>query len=348
MDKAKLTQRAGERDSAGLAEIYARYQQNIFRYVYFMVGDVATSEDLTGDVFVHLAESIDQAPLQGDCPLPYLYSVARDLIAVSHQHAERSSAAQVEGRATADGVKYWSTSEQQPSPQHLACALSHLTDDLRRLIVLKFVEGLGNETVAQIMGKATDAIQPLQPQALAALASAMARCEATPPPQSQEGEPEQLHNTFIQNVAHGLRTPLTLIRSYTDLLLSDTLGPLQPEQRDALEVVYDRAGELTGVIRNLTSTQDIRKESLTLVPLSVPGWIETTIDQYRHNAQEAGVQFETNLPGDLPQIAGDQKRLGVALSQILDNAIKFSPDGGLVHVQAWQDAGYLHVAVRDE
>jgi RNA polymerase sigma factor (sigma-70 family) len=347
LDKAKLIQRAKDGNPAALAEIYARYQPAVYRYIFYRVGDPGTAEDLTGDVFVRLVESLDHLPHQGGRLQAWLHRIAHELIADKHRHAERSPPLKSEGLAgEADLQK---ATEQRLPPQHLAAAIARVTDDQRQVILLKLVEGLDAETVAWTLGKPVDAIHSLQQRALTALVMAIAQCDATQTPQfPQHQQREQLQSEFIQNLAHGLRTPLTLIHSYTDLLLSGTLGPLQPEQQDALEVIYNRTGELTRVIHSLMSTRTISKKTLALAPLSASEWVENTVDQYRHRAEQAGVRFEVDLADDLPPILGDQKRLSLALSQMLDNAIKFSPDGGLVRARAWTDGGCLHVAVQDQ
>jgi RNA polymerase sigma factor (sigma-70 family) len=347
LDKAKLIQRAKDGNPAALAEIYARYQPAVYRYIFYRVGDPGTADDLTGDVFVRLVESLDHLPHQGGRLQAWLHRIAHELIADKHRHAERSPPLKSEGLAgEADLQK---ATEQRLPPQHLAAAIARVTDDQRQVILLKLVEGLDAETVAWTLGKPVDAIHSLQQRALTALVMAIAQCDATQTPQfPQHQQREQLQSEFIQNLAHGLRTPLTLIHSYTDLLLSGTLGPLQPEQQDALEVIYNRTGELTRVIHSLMSTRTISKKTLALAPLSASEWVENTVDQYRHRAEQAGVRFEVDLADDLPPILGDQKRLSLALSQMLDNAIKFSPDGGLVRARAWTDGGCLHVAVQDQ
>jgi RNA polymerase sigma factor (sigma-70 family) len=347
LDKAKLIQRAKEGNPAALAEIYARYQPAIYRYIFYRVGDPGTAEDLTGDVFVRLVESLDHLPHQDGRLQAWLHKIAHELIADKHRHAERSPPLKSEELAgEADLQK---ATEQRLPPQHLATAIAHIADDQRQVILLKLIEGLDTETVAWTLGKPVDAIHSLQQRALTALMTAIAQCDATQTPQFPQHQQREEHQSeFIQNLAHGLRTPLTLIHSYTDLLLSGTLGPLQPEQQDALEVIYNRTGELTRVIHSLMSTRTIPKETLALAPLSASEWVENTVDQYRHRAEQAGVRFEVDLADDLPPILGDQKRLSLALSQMLDNAIKFSPDGGLVRARAWTDGGRLHVAVQDQ
>jgi RNA polymerase sigma factor (sigma-70 family) len=350
VDGANLIQRVKDRDPAALAEIYVRYQPAVYRCIFYRVGDAGTAEDLTGEVFVRLVENMDRFPDQDGQLLAWLCSIAHDLTSDGHRRTGRSPPlASEEGNAGA--IHPQEATEQRLSPQHLAAAIARLTDDQSQAVLLKFLEGLDNETVAWVLGQPVDAVQSLQWQALAALTAALACCDATQAPQRsgpREEELERLQKEFTQNVAHELRTPLTLIQGYNELLLTGTLGPLQSEQQDALEVVCERIEELSRVIHSLTFTRAIPADALALAPVSVPESLENALNQYRHIAERAGIQFETDLPDELPLALGDQKRLGVAFSQMLHNAVKFSPDGGLVRVRAWADEGWVYVAVQDQ
>jgi RNA polymerase sigma-70 factor (ECF subfamily) len=169
-DEARLIRRAKEGDPAAFAEIYGQHQLAIYRYVLARVGDVATAEDLTGEVFVRMVESIDQFTYRGRPLLTWLYTIARHLI-VDHQRQR--------GRVTllpsseeqlvtdlGDPVR---TMERGLTHRRLVAALTHLTDAQRQVITLKFVEGLSNAEVARRLGKTVGAIKSLQHRALAAL-----------------------------------------------------------------------------------------------------------------------------------------------------------------------------------
>jgi len=351
VDRANLIQRAKDGDPAALVELYARYQPAVYRCIFYRVGDVTTAEELAGEVFVRLVERIDRSPRQEGPLLAWLCDIAHKLVADRHHPAGRSPPLQSEAEAAADVGARQEAADRRLDPQHLATAIVSLTDDERQVVLLKLLEGLDDKAVACTLGQPVDAVQSLQWQALAALVTALPCCDPALQPrrsQYQEDELEQLQREFTQNVAHELRTPLTLLRGYIELLLSGTMGNLHPKQRDALEVMDERTEELSRVVHNLTFTRTITKEALSLAPLPLPEILESVLDQYTRVASQAGVQFEIDLPGELPAVLGDHKRIGVALSQILENAIKFSPDGGPIHVRAWHDDEWLYVTVQDQ
>jgi signal transduction histidine kinase len=158
----------------------------------------------------------------------------------------------------------------------------------------------------------------------------------------------RLREEVVQNVSHELRTPLALIQGYTELLLSGDLGQVQPAQRSALEVIQDRTVTLARLIYNLTALRSVPRELLAMMPISIGELLQSTLANHRRPAARAGVKLASDLAGELPLVLGDREYLSVVFSHLIDNAIKFSPDGGLVRVRAWADEESVHVAVRDQ
>jgi RNA polymerase sigma-70 factor (ECF subfamily) len=172
-DETRLIQRAKEGDPAAFAELYDQYQPAIYRYIFYRVDDTATAEDLTADVFVRLVERIDRFTYRGRPLLAWLYTIARNLVMDHHRRSGRSVPLSLDTPHVADMPDPEETAEDALAQQRLAAALSCITKDQREVIILKFIEGLNNETVAQTMGKSVGAIKALQHRALAALRRVM-------------------------------------------------------------------------------------------------------------------------------------------------------------------------------
>lgn len=169
-DEAKLIQRAKEGDPSAFSKIYARCQPAIYRYIFYRMGDAATAEDLTSEVFVRLVEKIDRFNYRGRPILAWLYAIARNLINDHLRRVRRlpptvSLDEQPEAQLPNPG---WSA-EITLTQQMLASALVHLTKEQRQVIILRFVEGMDSKTAAQIMDKSLGAIKALQHRALVAL-----------------------------------------------------------------------------------------------------------------------------------------------------------------------------------
>ncbi|HIQ01869.1 MAG TPA: hypothetical protein EYH30_07035, partial [Anaerolineales bacterium] len=349
-NEAGLIQRAREGDPAAFAEIYDRYQPAVYRCILCRVGNAAEAEPPTTQVFGRLVEEIDRVGRQGRPLLAWLYSVARDLVDYVPQDVEPSSALSDEGE-TGGAIGPERGAEGGLTQQGLVAAIGSLPEDQRAVVLLKFVEGLDNRAVAQVLGKPVGVVRSLQREALPTLAAGVGWWDATRPPwspQRQVEEQERLQAELIQNLTHELRTPLSLIQGYAELFLAGDLGPISGAQQNALTVIHERAAALAQLIRNLTALEAIPRDALSLAPVSVRGVVDRAMGKYRHLAAQVRVQFEVDLPDDLPPVLGDREHLELAFSQLLDNAIKFSPDGGRIQIRGWVDGRWVYVAVRDE
>jgi len=168
-DEAKLIQRAKKGDPAAFAEIYDRHQPAVYRYIYYRVSDAATAEDLTSDVFVRLVEKIDRFTYRGRPLLAWLYTIARNLVTDHHRRGGQATILPLDEQLATESGNLERAAERGLAQRRLAAALPHLTEDQRQVIILKFIEGLDNAEVAQMMGKPVGAVKSLQHRALAAL-----------------------------------------------------------------------------------------------------------------------------------------------------------------------------------
>jgi len=168
-DEARLIQRAKEGDPAAFAKIYDQHQPAIYRYIFYRVGDVATAEDLTGEVFVRLVEKSDHLTYQGRPLLAWLYTIARNLVTDYYRRAGQVTVLPLDEGLVSSTTSLEDASEYTLTQQRLAAALTLLTEDQRQVVMLKFFEGLDNETVARMLDKSVGAVKALQHRALAAL-----------------------------------------------------------------------------------------------------------------------------------------------------------------------------------
>lgn len=168
-DESGLIQRAKEGDPAAFAELYDCYQPAVYRYVLFQVGDVATAEDLTAEVFVRLVEKIHRYSYRGRPLLAWLYTIARNLIIDYRRHTGRYPLFPLNERLVAGTSDPEQATERTLTQERLAACIARLTDAQRRVILLKFFEGMDNQTVAHILGRSVGAVKSLQHRGLAEL-----------------------------------------------------------------------------------------------------------------------------------------------------------------------------------
>jgi RNA polymerase sigma-70 factor (ECF subfamily) len=168
-DETKLIQRAKRGDPTAFAEIYDQCQPAIYRYIFYKVGDNATAEDLTSEVFVRLVERIDRFTYRGRPLLAWLYTIARNLITDHHRRSQKVPQLELDKQIIVDTVDIEETIEDRQARRRVVAAISRLTEDQRQVILLRFIEGLDNTAVACALGKSINAVKALQHRGLASL-----------------------------------------------------------------------------------------------------------------------------------------------------------------------------------
>jgi signal transduction histidine kinase len=147
-------------------------------------------------------------------------------------------------------------------------------------------------------------------------------------------ELSQLKANFIANISHELRTPLTHIKGYIELLISESLGPITEEQKHALQVSQQSSGRLEGLIEDLimVSLASRGEMSIKLDDMDIRRIASLAVRSYVEKAKDREINLRAEIGDDVPFAQGDSQKIGWALSQLLDNAIKFTSTGGNVVV----------------
>jgi signal transduction histidine kinase len=161
---------------------------------------------------------------------------------------------------------------------------------------------------------------------------------------------EKAKSDFIVLASHELRTPLTLVYGYSHLLLSPSMqNHLSPEAQMLLEKVSSATERLSSVVEDIVNVALIDAEQLELTFGSVElgELVYLVVEQFRPASQERGQRLETGMLGGLPPIQGDHKYLRRAIANVISNAIKFTPDGGLIQVWCENTGDALDLVVRD-
>lgn len=156
---------------------------------------------------------------------------------------------------------------------------------------------------------------------------------------------------FYRNVSHELATPMTPIVGYVRLLLDGELGDINVAQSKALAAIEDCADRLRGVIDNLLDVTALETGRMMLARAEYN--FASTLSEALARAEGKFADKKLRLLKDLPSSnlpgVGDAPRLGRALDQLLDNAAKFSPEGGSVGVRVRvQGDRYFEVTLADE
>jgi two-component system phosphate regulon sensor histidine kinase PhoR len=160
---------------------------------------------------------------------------------------------------------------------------------------------------------------------------------------------EQVRTEFVANVSHELRTPLTAIQGYLETLLDGALEEPQ-HARKFLEIVFrhtERLGRLTDDLTDLSNIE-LGRISLRIEPTDLTEVTESALAIIQPRAGSGRVTVEASLPADMPEVLADRDRLAQILINLADNAVKYTPAGGHVWVEAQRlPSGMVEVAVRD-
>ncbi|MBI5566856.1 MAG: PAS domain-containing protein [Chloroflexi bacterium] len=159
----------------------------------------------------------------------------------------------------------------------------------------------------------------------------------------------QAKEEIIANVSHELRTPLGLIYGYTALMSERELGPLTADQQQALGIMLKQAEQLRFMVERLVELRTIDATQLCRQPLDAAEWLTLVVKPWRKRAhlQSQTIQVELDLPNPPRKLFADPEALKQALDNLLDNALKFSPHGSAIRVQAKIDRDTVIVAVHD-
>ena len=155
---------------------------------------------------------------------------------------------------------------------------------------------------------------------------------------------------LIQNVSHELRTPIGVIYGYTGLLEEGELGPLTPDQKQALTVMLKHEEQLRLTVDRLVDLRSADAAQLCRQPIEVADWLAVVLRPWHKRAAltDHVLRFEIDLPELQPAWSADGELLKQVLDNLLDNAFKFSPPGAGVRVVAKIDRGAVLFGVQDE
>lgn len=159
-------------------------------------------------------------------------------------------------------------------------------------------------------------------------------------------ELDQLKSQFLATLSHELRTPLTSILGYLDLFERGTLGQLSDVQSQALDVITRNAQTLTRQLNNLLYLQEVRSAQIKRAPLSIYDVVLHLLVDHHARAGDLGIQLESALSSTMPY-SGDFIALEQAIRNLLDNALKFTPRGGLIRVTLHDDPQRVILRVED-
>jgi signal transduction histidine kinase/HAMP domain-containing protein len=166
---------------------------------------------------------------------------------------------------------------------------------------------------------------------------------------TQLRQQDDLKRGVIRTVSHQLRTPLTSIRMAIHLLLEEKVGPLTEKQAELLVTAREDSDRLNDILSNLLDISRIESGKARLEFRALPPrmiLVEARESVWR-TAQDQGVDLLLDVEDDLPDVWVDTTRIGYVFTNLLTNALKYTPAGGTITLSARGDEPHVRFAVSD-
>lgn len=158
----------------------------------------------------------------------------------------------------------------------------------------------------------------------------------------------EMRDCFVSAATHELRTPLSNIRAYAETLIAG--GEINPdEERQFLNVILSEAARLDRTIDDLLNISSMQAGGMTLDrhETQIDRLVREVQDTIRPLFEQKSLDFETIVPPRLPELSVDKNKLAAALVNLLGNAIKYTPDGGRIRLEAEHDGSEVRFHVED-
>lgn len=150
---------------------------------------------------------------------------------------------------------------------------------------------------------------------------------------------------FVANVSHELKTPLTLIKGYTETLKSESLDD---EQKKYIDITERHTNRMIAIVEDLLTLTKVESSAVPLTTfIYLPDMIDIIVPMFSKIAQKAKVTISIDFAEDIPEIQGDPSLIEIAISNLIDNAVKYNKEGGEVKIECYRVGEGVAVAVED-
>jgi PAS domain S-box-containing protein len=160
---------------------------------------------------------------------------------------------------------------------------------------------------------------------------------------------DQMKNDFISIASHELRTPLGVITSYLTLFLNGQLGDLTDEQKVYVQRVFNAGSDMSALVEDLLNMSRIEsgKAEIAEQPFFMRELVEEVLSQLKQRIHSKKVHIKIDAPQERFMVHADKQKIEQALTNIIDNAIKYTYDNGDIIITLRADKGAVSVSVKD-
>ncbi len=160
---------------------------------------------------------------------------------------------------------------------------------------------------------------------------------------------DELKTSFLNVTSHELRTPMTSIKGYVQMLLNQNLGGISDEQKQGLDVILRNTNRLDSLIQDILDVSRLESGTLKFIPkkTDVDTLVGQTVETMQASADRKEITINADIEKDVPGLMVDELRIKQVMTNLLNNAIKFSPDGTIINVKARKEKNDILFEVQD-
>ncbi len=163
-------------------------------------------------------------------------------------------------------------------------------------------------------------------------------------------EVDELKSNFISVVAHQLRTPLSGIKWTINMILNGEMGELNTEQKSFLMKSYESNDRMITLVNDMLGADRIESDKLRyqFIPTKISDLLDNLLYEMLPMANKKNLHIEfSNRDIDLPKVYVDSEKMRAALQNLLENAIRYTPNGGKIDISFQVISGFLEISIKD-
>jgi PAS domain S-box-containing protein len=166
---------------------------------------------------------------------------------------------------------------------------------------------------------------------------------------TRETEVDRMKTDFISVVSHELRTPLTSIKGYTDLLLTEQAGEINELQREFLSILQGSAARLNNLINDVLDISRLEsgRVEVKMERVDYETIVRDVLRLMKAAADERDIAIDASFPSPCPPVRGDADKITQILTNLVNNAVKYTPSGGWLKVTLEQSGANVTTCVSD-
>ncbi|HDK26507.1 MAG TPA: phosphate regulon sensor histidine kinase PhoR, partial [Candidatus Atribacteria bacterium] len=159
---------------------------------------------------------------------------------------------------------------------------------------------------------------------------------------------EKMRSEFVANVSHELRTPLTSIQGFVETLKDGAINDPGKAQY-FLEIIEKQSNRLNNLIEDILQLSKIESQEIimNLQSINLRDLIDKTISEFKKKIEQKNHKIKINISPQLPLIKADPEQIEVVFRNLLDNAIKYTPNRGEIYISAFEKAENIYIEIAD-